>query len=246
MVDADLHRNRPGSREPGSAVAADRRDGRGPSVIVAAVQGLVPLLGTLREMLQLVLEAAGDEFAGSGEYRTDPPRRGADRSAEQHAPKIRTMLLRLPGEVESATIDGVLPASRQGVARAPARMAGPPGGPGYGASRFVPPLILVRLVAADCRSPLNSAARAWRPISLDAVPDRLLALPHAPRRLAQFGVHRIRPPPAAAGRLLRRLRRPCPVSFRPRPAVSARANTFSGRPGLRARRRAPPPWPARR
>ena len=83
---------------------------------MAAVQGLVPLLGTLREMLQLVLEAAGDESAGSGEFAELIRRVEAQIGRQNDTLEvIRTMLLRLPGEVESATIDGVLLASGEGV-----------------------------------------------------------------------------------------------------------------------------------
>ena len=86
------------------------------SILVQGVQKLVPLLGTQREMLQRVLEAASDDTGdGSemakliGRIETALTQQTADLS------QIRVTLQRLPGQVEAAAIDGVRMAVGEGV-----------------------------------------------------------------------------------------------------------------------------------
>ena len=117
MAEADLHLKLDrilANQEAQSRQMADMAEAS--AVIVQAVQGLVPLLGTLREMLRILLDAASDESAGGNELaelirRVEAQLKGQNETLEM----IRAMLLRLPGEVKSATIDGVLLASGEGV-----------------------------------------------------------------------------------------------------------------------------------
>ena len=85
------------------------------SMLVQGVRELVPLLGTQREMLQRVLEAASDGPADDGEMaklikhiETALTQQTADLS------QIRVTLQRLPGQVEAAAIDGVRMAVGEG------------------------------------------------------------------------------------------------------------------------------------
>lgn len=78
------------------------------SILVQGMRELVPLLGTQREMLQRVLEAASDGPGDDGEMvkliqriETALTQQTADLS------QIRVTLQRLPGQVEAAAIDGV-------------------------------------------------------------------------------------------------------------------------------------------
>ena len=86
------------------------------SMLVQGVRELVPLLGTQREMLQRVLEAASDGPGDDGEMakliqriETALTQQTADLS------QIRVTLQRLPGQVEAAAIDGVRMAVGEGM-----------------------------------------------------------------------------------------------------------------------------------
>ena len=86
------------------------------SMVLQGVQNLIPLLGTQREMLQRVLEAASDEGADGGEMQELIGRIEAaltQQTADMSA--IRVTLQRLPGQVEAAAIDGVRMAVGEGV-----------------------------------------------------------------------------------------------------------------------------------
>ena len=86
------------------------------SMVLQGVQNLIPLLGTQREMLQRVLEAASDEGADGGEMQELIARIEAaltQQTADMSA--IRVTLQRLPGQVEAAAIDGVRMAVGEGV-----------------------------------------------------------------------------------------------------------------------------------
>ncbi len=85
------------------------------SMLAQGLQNLVPLLGTQREMLQRLLEAAGDETADDGEMAKLIQRIEAaltQQTADMSA--IRVTLQRLPGQVEAAAIDGVRMAVGEG------------------------------------------------------------------------------------------------------------------------------------
>lgn len=86
------------------------------SMLVQGVQGLVPLLGTQREMLQRLLEAASDDTGDDGEL-TKLIQRIEAALIQQTAnlSQIRVTLQRLPGQVEAAAIDGVRMAVGEGV-----------------------------------------------------------------------------------------------------------------------------------
>ena len=86
------------------------------SMVLQGVQGLVPLLRTLREMLQRLLEAASDETGGDGEM-TKLIQRIEAALTQQTADmsQIRVTLQCLPGQVEAAAIDGVRMAVGEGV-----------------------------------------------------------------------------------------------------------------------------------
>ena len=86
------------------------------SMLVQGVRELVPLLGTQREMLQRVLEAASDGPGDDGEMakliqriETALTQQTADLS------QIRVTLQRLPGQVEAAAIDGIRMAVGEGM-----------------------------------------------------------------------------------------------------------------------------------
>lgn len=86
------------------------------SMLAQGLQNLVPLLGTQREMLQRLLEAASDEGGGGGEITELIARIEAaltQQTADMSA--IRVTLQRLPGQVEAAAIDGVRMAVVEGM-----------------------------------------------------------------------------------------------------------------------------------
>ena len=86
------------------------------SMLLQGVQNLIPLLGTQREMLQRLLEAASDEGGDGGEMVELIGRIEAaliQQTADMSA--IRVTLQRLPGQVEAAAIDGVRMAVGEGV-----------------------------------------------------------------------------------------------------------------------------------
>ncbi len=86
------------------------------SILVQGVRELVPLFATQREMLQRLLEAAGDETGDDGEM-TKLIQRIEAALTQQTADmsQIRVTLQRLPGQVEAAAIDGVRMAVGEGV-----------------------------------------------------------------------------------------------------------------------------------
>ncbi len=86
------------------------------SMLLQGVQNLIPLLGTQREMLQRLLEAASDETGDDGEMTKLIQRIEAaltQQTADMSA--IRVTLQRLPGQVEAAAIDGVRMAVGEGM-----------------------------------------------------------------------------------------------------------------------------------
>ncbi len=86
------------------------------SILVQGVRELVPLLGTQREMLQRVLEAASDETGDSGEMAKLIQRIEAAMTQQTaDLSQIRVTLQRLPGQVEAAAIDGVRMAVGEGM-----------------------------------------------------------------------------------------------------------------------------------
>jgi len=86
------------------------------SILVQGVRELVPLLGTQREMLQRVLEAASSETGDDGEMAKLIQRIEAAMTQQTaDLSQIRVTLQRLPGQVEAAAIDGVRMAVGEGM-----------------------------------------------------------------------------------------------------------------------------------
>jgi len=86
------------------------------SILVQSVRELVPLLGTQREMLQRVLEAASSETGDDGEMAKLIQRIEAAMTQQTaDLSQIRVTLQRLPGQVEAAAIDGVRMAVGEGM-----------------------------------------------------------------------------------------------------------------------------------
>jgi ABC-type transporter Mla subunit MlaD len=104
----------------GQAEAATRLDQIEDALrsVVATVAGLVPILGTHREMLQRILEAAAAEDAGGSELAEALRQVEAALSAMTDAQARTTQALSgLPEAVEEAAARG----ARQAMSREPAR-----------------------------------------------------------------------------------------------------------------------------